>query len=127
MISSIILVNSSVLLCLVGLSQQSGCFFKFVPKKSPTKNRRSRDAYDFLFNLFLCAISLYYIPHNYVIPQTMPHAISQAMPHAISQTHSSFYPHRVITSSRAPSALCLILPLIVEDYLKLQYYLDIIG
>ena len=29
---------------------------------------------------------LYYIPHNYVIPQ--------AMPPAIPQTHSAFYPHR---------------------------------
>ena len=27
-----------------------------------------------------------WIPHNYVIPQ--------AMPHAIPQTHSSFYPNR---------------------------------
>ena len=27
------------------------------------------------------------MPHNYVIPQ--------AMPHAIPQTHSAFYPHRV--------------------------------
>ena len=33
MISSIILVNSNVQVCLVGLSQQSGCSFKFVPKK----------------------------------------------------------------------------------------------
>ena len=29
---------------------------------------------------------MFYIPHNYVI--------LQAMPHAIPQTHSSFYPHR---------------------------------
>ena len=28
-----ILVNFNILLCLVGLSQQSGCSFKFVPKK----------------------------------------------------------------------------------------------
>ena len=36
---------------------------------------------------FFAPISIFYIPHNYVIPQ--------AMPHAIPQTHSSFYPHRV--------------------------------
>ena len=36
---------------------------------------------------FFAPISIFYIPHNYVIPQ--------AMPHAIPQTHSAFYPHRV--------------------------------
>ena len=36
---------------------------------------------------FFESFCLYYIPHNYVIPQ--------AMPHAIPQTHSAFY--RVIT------------------------------
>ena len=35
---------------------------------------------------FFAPISIFYIPHNYVIPQ--------AMPHAIPQTHSPFYPHR---------------------------------
>ena len=97
MISSIILVNSNVLLCLVGLSQQSGCSFKFEPKKRQEtacqKKTRQRRAYDFLFNLFLCAISIYYIPHNYVIPQ--------AMPHAIPQTHSFFYPRRLLPCSTA--------------------------
>ena len=34
---------------------------------------------------FFAPISIFYIPHNYVIPQ--------AMPHAIPQTHSAFYPH----------------------------------
>ena len=41
----------------------------------------------FQFNLFLWVICVYYIPHNYVIPQTMPHDIPQ--------THSSCQPHRV--------------------------------
>ena len=35
---------------------------------------------------FFKSFCIYYIPHNYVIPQ--------AMPHAIPQTHSSFYPLR---------------------------------
>ena len=35
---------------------------------------------------FFKSFCIYYIPHNYVIPQ--------AMPHAIPQTHSAFYPHR---------------------------------
>ena len=35
---------------------------------------------------FFKSFCIYYIPHNYVIPQ--------AMLHAIPQTHSSFYPHR---------------------------------
>ena len=41
-----------------------------------------------LFNLiyFFGSFWVYYIPHNYVIPQ--------AMPYAISQTHSPFYLHR---------------------------------
>ena len=39
---------------------------------------------------FFKTFCIYYIPHNYVI--------TQAMPHAIPQTHSSFYPH--------PSHLC---------------------
>ena len=44
---------------------------------------------DELFGLiyFFVSFCIYYIPHNYVIPQ--------AMPHAIRQTHSAFYPHLV--------------------------------
>ena len=38
---------------------------------------------------FFAPVSIFYILHNYVIPQ--------AMPHAIPQTHSAFYPHREIT------------------------------
>ena len=41
----------------------------------------------FQFNLFLWVICVYYIPHNYVIPQTMPHDIPQ--------THSSCHPYRL--------------------------------
>ena len=40
----------------------------------------------FSFSYFFKSFCLYYVPHNYVIPQ--------AMPHAIPQTHSAFYPHR---------------------------------
>ena len=41
-----------------------------------------------LFSLiyFFGSFCIYYMPHNYVIPQ--------AMPHVIPQTHSAFYPHR---------------------------------
>ena len=35
---------------------------------------------------FFAPFSINYIPHNYVIPQ--------AMPHAIPQIHSAFHPHR---------------------------------
>ena len=38
---------------------------------------------------FFAPVSIFYILHNYVIPQ--------AMPHAIPQTHSAFYPHRYYT------------------------------
>ena len=43
---------------------------------------------DALFSLiyFFGSFCIYYIPHNYTIPQVMPHAIPQ--------THSAFYPHR---------------------------------
>ena len=43
-----------------------------------------------LFRLiyFFAPFSINHIPHNYVIPQ--------AMPHAIPQTDSAFYPHRLI-------------------------------
>ena len=37
---------------------------------------------------FFESFCLYHIPHNYVIPQ--------AMQHAIPQTHSAFYPHRLV-------------------------------
>ena len=37
---------------------------------------------------FFESICSYYIPHNYVIPQ--------AMPHTIPQTHSPFYPHQLV-------------------------------
>ena len=36
---------------------------------------------------FFAPFSIFYIPHNYVILQTMPHAIPQ--------TRSAFYPHRI--------------------------------
>ena len=36
---------------------------------------------------FFKSFCIYFIPHNYVIPQ--------ANPHAIPQTHSVFYPHRL--------------------------------
>ena len=84
------LVNSNVLLSLVGLSKQGDFSFKFVPKKVTFPKRTwQKRAYDFCSTsiLFLCAIFIYYIPYNYVIPQ--------AMPHAIPQTHSSFYLHRI--------------------------------
>ena len=51
------------------------------------KKRRGKDACMFFsFIYFFAPFFIFYIPHNYVIPQ--------AMPHAIPQTHSSFYPHR---------------------------------
>ena len=45
-----------------------------------------------LFSLiyFFDLLCIYFIPHNYAIPQ--------AMPHAIPQTHSSFYPRRIETN-----------------------------
>ena len=48
---------------------------------------------DALFSLiyFFGSFCIYYIPHNYIIPQ--------AIPHAIPQTHSSFYPHRLIRAA----------------------------
>ena len=51
------------------------------------KKRRGKDALMlFSFTYFFAPFSIFYIPHNSVIPQ--------AMPHAIPQTHSFFYPHR---------------------------------
>ena len=51
------------------------------------KKRHGKDARMF-FSLiyFFAPFSIFYIPHNYVILQTMPHAIAQ--------TRSAFYPHR---------------------------------
>ena len=91
MISSIILLNSNVLLCLVSLNHQNGCSFKFVRKKKkirlPKKDAAETGVwFSVSFNFFAPCIYLYYIPHNYVIPQ--------ATLLAISQTHSVFYPHR---------------------------------
>ena len=52
------------------------------------QKRRGNDArMPFSLIYFFAPISIFYIPHNYVIPQ--------AMPHAIPQTHSAFYPHRL--------------------------------
>ena len=86
---SIILVNSR-LPCwfeqAVWTRRQSGCSFIFRLKK-----RRCRDAC-ILFCLiyFFAPFSIYYILHNYVILQVMPHTIPQA--------HATFYPHRHETS-----------------------------
>ena len=70
------------------MDQQKSCSLKLAPKKA-----RKRRAHVFQFNLFLCAIFhiLFYIMHNYVIPQ--------AVPHAIPQTHSSFYPRLFFSST----------------------------
>ena len=46
----------------------------------------------FSFIYFLKSFCIYYIPHNYAIPQTMPHAIPQ--------TYSSFHPHRFYLPKR---------------------------
>ena len=64
------------------MDQQKSCSLKLAPKK-----RRGKDAHMF-FSLiyFFAPFSIFYITHNYVIPQ--------AVPHAIPQTHSAFYPHR---------------------------------
>ena len=72
------------------------CWFKPVVINEPakklltqigTKKRGGKDAHMF-FSLiyFFAPFSIFYITHNYVIPQ--------AVPHAIPQTHSAFYPHR---------------------------------
>ena len=58
--------------------KHSGCVSKLIGAK---KGRT------FQFNLFLWVFYVYYIPHNYVIPQTMPHDIPQ--------THSSCHPYRL--------------------------------
>ena len=52
------------------------------------KKRRGNDArMPFSLIYFFAPISIFYIPHNYVTPQ--------AMPHAILETDSSFYRHRL--------------------------------
>ena len=62
------------------MDQQKKLLFQIGAKK-----RRGKDARMF-FSLiyFFAPLSIFYIPHNYVI--------LQATPHAIPQTHSSFYP-----------------------------------
>ena len=59
---------------------------------------------------FFAPFSIFYIPHNYVIPQ--------AMPHAIPQTHSAFHPHRRVTSERKISRR------IMEQNSSSDLYLD---
>ena len=49
---------------------------------------------------FFDSFCIYYIPHNYVIPQ--------AMPHAILQTHSSFYPQRGEPVVASPNVGCFL-------------------
>ena len=53
------------------MDQHKNCSLKLAPK-----NRRGKDARMF-FSLiyFLTPFSIFYIPHNYVILQAMPHAI----------------------------------------------------
>ena len=64
------------------VNQWSSCSLKLAPK------RRGNDArMPFSLIYFFAPVSIFYILHNYVIPQ--------AMPHAIPQTHSAFYPHRL--------------------------------
>ena len=64
------------------MDQQKSYLLKLAPKKDARKDARM------FFSLiyFFAPFSIFYILHNYVTPQ--------AMPHAIPQTHSSFYPHR---------------------------------
>ena len=65
---------------------------------------------DALFSLiyFFGSFCIYYIPHNYTIPQ--------AMPHAIPQTHSAFYPHRsYINELRSLFCVCYIRDLTIRQ------------
>ena len=56
------LVNSNVLLSLVGLSKQGDCSFKFVPKKSPSQKRRGRNA-----RMFSVLLQFYsFAPFSYI-------------------------------------------------------------
>ena len=69
---------------------------KWTGKASAPSNwrqkRRGRDARILSCLIYFFALfSINYIPHNYVIPQ--------AMPHAIPQTHFPFYPHRWVVGS----------------------------
>ena len=60
---------------------------KAVAHSNWRQKRRGNDSrMPFSLIYFFAPIFIFYIPHNYVIPQ--------AMPYAIPQTHSSFYPHR---------------------------------
>ena len=65
------------------MDQQSSGSLKLAPKKA-----RQRRVMLFSLIYFFAPFFIFYIPHNYVIPQ--------AMPHAIPQTHSSCYPRRVL-------------------------------
>ena len=81
------------------------CWFKPAVTNGPAKmlltqiganKSRGKDARMFSSLIsFFAPFSIFYIPHNYVIPQ--------AMPHAIPQTHSAFYPHRCIRRYFFPS------------------------
>ena len=66
------------------MDRQSECSFKLAPKRARHGDERILSHLIYFFAPF----SINHIPHNYVIPQ--------AMPHAIPQTHSTFYPHRLI-------------------------------
>ena len=68
------------------MDQQKSCSLKWAPKKA-----RQRRAHVFSLIYFFAKFSIFHIPHNYVIPQ--------AVPHAIPQTHSSFYPHRCVQAN----------------------------
>ena len=60
---------------------------KAVAHSNWRQKRRGNDArMPFSLIYFFAPVSIFYILHNYVIPQTMPHAIPQ--------THSAIYPHR---------------------------------
>ena len=54
------------------------------------QKRRGRDAR--MHSCLIYFFAPFFIPHNHVIPQ--------AMPHAIPQTYSSFYPHRLQLMAR---------------------------
>ena len=69
------------------MDQQKSCSLKLAPKKGAAKTRTCFSIY------FFTPFSIFYIPHNYVI--------LQAVPHAIPQTQSAFYSHRLfLTTSR---------------------------
>ena len=64
------------------MDQHKSCSLKLAPKKGTAKMR----AFFFSLVYFFASFSIFFNPHNYVILQTMPHAIPQ--------TCSAFYPHR---------------------------------